>query len=100
MKTTGKISPPLTPTEKTKPADYPFEWALHPGEFLELALDDHKMSVATLAVLLETTAQEITEVIAGRAFLPPAWFSKLAKAFDTSESYWQKVQETYLQKNK
>jgi len=69
---------------------------VHPGEVLrEEFLAPLDLSARALAIALQVTAPQITEVVRERRSITPDIAQRLARYFDTTPQFWMNLQMIY-----
>ena len=69
---------------------------LHPGLLIrEQCLTPHSLGVVDGARLLGVSRQALSNVVTGRASIPPEMAVRLAKAFGGSDEHWLQLQLAY-----
>lgn len=72
-----------------------FNYAIHPGEILQDALDEHGLTQRDLADRIDVTPKHINEIIKGKASITSTFAQKLEFIFDTTPGYWLGLQKNY-----
>ena len=68
---------------------------IHPGEHLELFLEDLEISHAQFAQVLGVTTYRISQIMNRRAPVTAEMAMRIAKAFDQSAEFWMRLQLMY-----
>jgi len=69
--------------------------AIHPGEHLELELQELKMSAAELARKLDVPTNRVTQILNGTRSITGDTALRLAHYFGTSAEFWLNLQSLY-----
>ena len=68
---------------------------IHPGEHLELFLEDLEISHAQFAEALGVTTYRISQIMNRRAPITAELALRIGKAFDQSAEFWMNLQQMY-----
>jgi addiction module HigA family antidote len=69
--------------------------AIHPGEHLEVELEELKMSAAELARKLRVPTNRITQILNGTRSITGDTALRLSHYFGTSAEFWLNLQSLY-----
>jgi addiction module HigA family antidote len=69
--------------------------AIHPGEHLEVELQELKMSAAQLARKLNVPTNRVTQILNGTRSITGDTALRLAHYFGTSAEFWLNLQSLY-----
>jgi addiction module HigA family antidote len=69
--------------------------AIHPGEHLEVELEELKMSAAQLARKLNVPTNRVTQILNGTRSITGDTALRLAHYFGTSAEFWLNLQSLY-----
>jgi addiction module HigA family antidote len=69
--------------------------AIHPGEHLEVELQELKMSAAELARKLRVPTNRVTQILNGTRSITGDTALRLAHYFGTSAEFWLNLQSLY-----
>jgi addiction module HigA family antidote len=69
--------------------------AIHPGEHIQVELEELSMSAAELARRLEVPANRITQIVKGERDISADTAMRLGHFFGTSAQFWLNLQSIY-----
>ena len=69
--------------------------AIHPGEHIQVELEELSMSSAELARRLEVPANRITQIVKGERDISADTAMRLGHFFGTSAQFWLNLQSMY-----
>ncbi len=71
------------------------DYAIPPGETLQVFLEDRNMTQADLARRMDRPLKTINEIVKGKAALTPQTALQLERIFQMSASFWNKLEANY-----
>ncbi len=70
-------------------------FAIHPGEHIQVELEELSMSAAELARRLDVPANRITQIVKGERDISADTAMRLGHFFGTSAQFWLNLQSMY-----
>jgi addiction module HigA family antidote len=68
---------------------------VHPGEILEMEMEERGLSAQALALKLHVPANRITEIVRGRRSISAETALRLGRYFKTGPELWSRIQVSY-----